>query len=109
MYYPLVTKRHKYIRADHHHRVVNYSLAKTYLAAMLARKASNIGSSQEDQELSSSGRLGTEPQDFAPRSLVPVRSSSASSPAIIGIIMGLVKMLYSKLISSPKESPYLLQ
>ena len=57
---------------------------------MLARKASNIGSSQEDQELSSSGRLGTEPQDFAPRSLVPVRSSSASSPAIIGIIMGLV-------------------
>ena len=76
---------------------------------MLARKASNIGSSQEDQELSSSGRLGTEPQDFAPRSLVPVRSSSASSPAIIGIIMELVKMLHSKLISSPKESPYFLQ
>ena len=47
---------------------------------MLARKARSMGRSQEAQELSSSGRPGTEPQDFGPRSLVPVRSSSASSP-----------------------------
>ena len=50
---------------------------------MLARNARSMGRSQEAQELSSSGTPGTEPQDFGPRSLVPVRSSSASSPVQI--------------------------
>ena len=83
MFYQLVTKKAQWRNksAPHHHqRAGSYSLAKTYLAAMLARKASSMGRSQEAQELSSSATPGTEPQDFGPRSLVPVRSSSASSP-----------------------------
>ena len=68
-------------KPHHHQWVGSYSLAKTYLAAMLARNARSMGRSQEAQELSSSSTPGTEPQVFGPRSLVPfVRSSSASSP-----------------------------
>ena len=69
---------------------------------MLARKAKSIGRSHDDHELSSSGTPGTEPQDFGPRSLVPVRSSSASSPAqwnqynaqLVGIKLNIVSTIY---------------